>query len=356
MDWSLVIATYNRPQALRTCLRLATAQSRPPAEVIVVDASDAWADHRRMALDEVAPHAPAGIGWRYEQARVRSLTSQRNQAIALAKTGVLFLIDDDAYMYPGCAEQVMTVYERDVRGAVAGVAPLEANRPPPGLEPGATPVDDNAGSAGAANGGSSITQKLYGWLEREVDVARLLLPYDGAYPDRPLPPELAGLAVSPTQHFSGFRMTFRASVIREVGFDETLRRYAAAEDLDASYRASRHGLLLNALDAKIFHAQDPSARLSRHTRTLLGLLNLAYLYRRNGRDPDRLLAAFRWRVLRRFAVDVVRDAGRKRLTLPCARADAQALLRLRSIARAPVDELPEWYAALQERIIADNVA
>jgi hypothetical protein len=43
-------------------------------------------------------------------------------------------------------------------------------------------------------------------------------------------------------------MTFRAPIIRAVGFDETLKCYAGAEDIDASYRASRHSVLLNALN------------------------------------------------------------------------------------------------------------
>src|SRR5205823_5825333 len=101
--------------------------------------------------------------------------------------------------------------------------------------------------------------------------------------------------VAPTPYIGGCRMTFRGAIIRQVGFDETLKFYAAAEDVDASYRASRHGVLLYAFKARVFHAQDSSARLSRHTRTLLLLLNLAYLYRRNGQDPARLLRNFRWR-------------------------------------------------------------
>ena len=151
-------------------------------------------------------------------------------------------------------------------------------------------------------------------------------------------------------------MTFRTEVIRSVGFDETLRRYASGEDLDASYRASRHGVLLNAINALIFHAQDESARLSRHTRTLLGLLNLAYLYRCKGHDPARLLSTYRWRVLRRFLVDVLRDAGRRRLSLPCARADLEALIRLTEIGHIPAERIVEWYATLQERIIERNAA
>ena len=104
MIWSLLIATYNRPESLCRSLRFATAQSRPPAEVIVVDASDRWEEHRTMVLQQVAAHAPAAILWRYERARVRGLATQRNQAIALASGDVLFLIDDDAFMYPDCAE------------------------------------------------------------------------------------------------------------------------------------------------------------------------------------------------------------------------------------------------------------
>jgi glycosyltransferase involved in cell wall biosynthesis len=54
MIWSLVIVTYNRPDALRRCLELATWQSRRPDEVVIVDSSDDWEANRRMVLDDVA--------------------------------------------------------------------------------------------------------------------------------------------------------------------------------------------------------------------------------------------------------------------------------------------------------------
>ena len=145
-------------------------------------------------------------------------------------------------------------------------------------------------------------------------------------------------------------MTFRASVIRSVGFDQTLKRYASARTLTRVI-GRRHGVLLNAINALIFHAQDELARLSRHTRTLLGLLNLAYLYRCKGYDPARLLSAYRWRILRRLLVDVLRDVGRRRLSLPCARADIEALIRLTEIGHISLETINEWYAALQEHIV-----
>ena len=55
MHWSLLIATDNRPDALRSCLQFAIAQSRPPTEIVIVDASDAWEAHRLMVLEDVAP-------------------------------------------------------------------------------------------------------------------------------------------------------------------------------------------------------------------------------------------------------------------------------------------------------------
>jgi glycosyltransferase involved in cell wall biosynthesis len=351
MHWSLLIATYNRPNALRYCLQCAVAQSRPPSEIVIVDSSDTWQAHRLMALEDVASRASSGINWRYERAQVRGLTSQRNQAIALASGDVLFLIDDDSFMYPNCAEEIMKIYEADVSQRVAGVAPVETTLRP-----------DSASTLGSVKGArigraiSRVLGRLRSMLEQELDVTRLLLPYDPSYPDHPIPPEIIGGAVVRTRYFNGFRMTFRAPVIRGVGFDETLKRYASAEDLDASYRASRHGVLLNAINAFVFHAQDESARLSRHTRTLLGLLNLAYLYRCTGYDPARLLGAYRWLILRRLLVDVLRDLSRRRLSLPCARADIEALIRLTEIGHIPSETINEWYAALQEDIIARNAA
>jgi GT2 family glycosyltransferase len=350
MTWSLLIATYNRPSALRKCLQFAISQSRPPGEIVIVDSSDAWEAHRKNALEDIAPRGPRSINWRYERAQLRGLTCQRNQAIALATSDVLFLIDDDSFMYPNCAEEVMKIYDADVSQRVAGVAPVETSRPPD-----YDSVSESVKGPLIKRDKGTLWQRSRLMFEQELDVTRLLLPYDPSYPDRPIPSEISRAAVVQARYFNGFRMTFRAPLIRSIGFDETLKRYASGEDLDASYRASRHGVLLNAMNALIFHAQDESARLSRHTRTLLGLLNLAYLYRCKGYDPAALLGAYRWRILRRLLVDVIRDVVRRRISLPCVRADTKALIRLTEIGHIPAEKLVEWYAALQEDIIERNI-
>src|SRR5258708_25621002 len=147
---------------------------------------------------------------------------------------------------------------------------------------------------------------------------------------------------------NGFRMTFRRSIISQIDFDESLKKYASGEDMDASYRASRFGALLNAYDARIFHDKSTNERLSRHTRELLGYMNLAYLYRIKGHDPKRLMMTFSVRLLRRMAVVAMRDASKKRISFPCVRAD----LKARSLLPKLLNHLAidAWYAAMPAQL------
>jgi len=150
-------------------------------------------------------------------------------------------------------------------------------------------------------------------------------------------------------------MTWRTGPARRVMFDETLQRYAAAEDMDFSYRISRFGVIVNALRARLFHAQDPSARLTQHTRALLGLTNLAYLYKRNGYAPNTLLLRYTGLVLQRVAVDLARDLSRGRRSMPYVRADLRALQVIREIASVDKVALPDWYGKVQDSILSANV-
>jgi glycosyltransferase involved in cell wall biosynthesis len=347
-QYSLVIATYNRADTLLTCLRLATEQTRPPNEIVIIDASDDWYHTRQRALDEVAPRLP-GTRILYQQASVRSSATQRNEAITLATTDVLFMIDDDSFMYPECAERIMAVYDADRDEHVVGVGAMESAASP--LSPQA-PADGEH----TAQGQPSLKDKIRWKIESLVMVERLLLPYDADYPDHPVPSEILHLDVAATRYLNGMRMTWRAGPARKVLFDETLLKYAAAEDMDFSYRISRFGVIVNALNARLFHAQDPSARLTQHTRALLGMTNLAYLYRRNGHAPNQLLLRYTGRVLTRIAVDLARDLSRGRATMPYVRADLRTLSVIREMARVEKDRLTDWYGKLQERILQENLA
>jgi len=260
---------------------------------------------------------------------------------------VLFLIDDDSLMYPECAAEVMKLYDADRTGAIHGVAPMAADRAPD------VPAPESADPANAP-AKPGLRQRLVNFLEQQVEVEKLLLPYDECYPDRPVPPELQSPDVIPVRYFHGFRMTYRREAIARERFDEFLQRYAAAEDMDASYRVSRHGALVQTLRARLFHAQDPSARLTRFTRQVLGLMNLAVLYRLKGHNPRTLFRSFRWRLWKRLAVDVLRDLARKRLQLPYTRATIFTLRKLGYLLALDENELRRWCPTFQVAMIERN--
>jgi glycosyltransferase involved in cell wall biosynthesis len=349
LSWSLVVCTYKRGPALRRCIELAMRQTRPPREVVVVDGSPNWQEIRDSVLDGTASKHPE-IRWDYQEARIRSLPTQRNQAIDLATSDILFLIDDDSFMYPDCAAEVMKIYEADRQGVVAGVSTMLADRAP-----------DDAGDSTAPGPAAADAAPPAGWLgrlsayfEQQLEVEKLLLPYDRTYPRYALPDALKALDVAPTHYLHGMRMTYRRGPIQRERFEELLQRYAAGEDLDASYRVSRHGLLVNALRAQLFHARDPSGRVTRFTGNVLVLMNLAVLYRLKGQNPKAMLRALYGRVLKKVCIDVLRDLSRKRVSLPSVRADCFVLGMMGRLLDQDKPALRKWYPTFQNKLIDRN--
>ncbi len=347
--WCLTIATYNRSDCLRRCIELAMAQTRLPHEVVVVDASDDWESNRRMVIREIEERHP-GLRCTYVKARVRSLTHQRNQALELASSDVLFMIDDDSFMFPDCAEEIMKIYDADSERKVAGVsASLSTN--PPSAEPSASLAGPTRARAAAERLERMLVRRFHAFY-----APRLVLPYDGEYPDREIPPTVLALGAVRLRYFLGMCMTYRREVFVKERFSECLIRYAAGEDLDASYRISRHGALVQAPRARLFHAKSPLQRLSRRTIAMLSLTNFAVLYRLYGYDPDALFRRFRSGLRRRALIDMISDLGRRQWTLPRVRGDWRAYWLLDKIQRRNLDELPAWYHQVQVEIIERNLA
>src|SRR5262249_16311859 len=204
LTWALVIATYRRERILQRCLRLAVQQTRPPSEVIVVDASPGWEKTRDEVLAAIAPIHPQAR-WTYAPAEKRSSAAQRNQGVRLSRADVVFLIDDDSLMYPDCAEQIMQIYEADTNGAVAGVNAVHVPAPP-------DDPNDITAQAPSEHG----TTKRYGLLARLVRrllrADDLFVPYDADFPRHPIPVEVQGLPIGTRPLMAGWGMTFRRAV------------------------------------------------------------------------------------------------------------------------------------------------
>jgi len=345
LTWSLAIATYKREHILPRCLRLAAKQTRPPKEVIVVDASPDWETTRDIIGQEFGrffPHIPLN----YVKAKRASSTAQRNQAIDLATGDVLFLIDDDSLMYPDCAAEIMKVYEADVDRAIQGVSAIHNPTPP-----------DAAEVQQVVQQGVAAVKPQQTLLRRVVKTLlatdqTYFLPYDDKFPEPPIPAHLNALNIGQIQVMVGYSMTFRREALLKERFSEVLQRYAAGEDQDLSYRVSRHGALVNAIDAHLCHLEISGGRLSAYQVMVLACLNPAVL--QQFYSPQRALVNRRWQKIlwRRAIINLLKDLSDREFQFHRTRGILYALSQLRQIYSRSNEELLQWYPTFQADLIA----
>jgi glycosyltransferase involved in cell wall biosynthesis len=115
VDISVVIPTRNRPGRVRNALSSLAQQTSPPAEVIVVDASDEGLyDARALAIE----FRTLPLIW---LSSAPSVCIQRNKGIEAARSDWIFLCDDDIELPQDHFEQLANHVEKHPGcGAVAG--------------------------------------------------------------------------------------------------------------------------------------------------------------------------------------------------------------------------------------------
>lgn len=346
LTWSLVIPTYQREAILLRCLRLAAQQTLAPKEIIVIDASPAWEITRANIMQEfVATHST--IDWQLRQANRLSSAAQRNQGIDLATADIIFLIDDDSFMYPDCAEIVMRIYAQDTEHQVAGIMPALEFLPPDRVHQSHT----DQKSAMILKKLRVIQGTLRTQAKRWIKDHDIFIPYDFSFPKYLLPETLKDMRVHPVQMIHGARMSFRRDILQQIRFEETLERYAVNEDNDVCYRASRLGMLLQALPARICHIESPEGRLSRFTTTALWGLNQAVLHRFHSPDLARFKPLFRNLLWRRLWTQTLKDLLDRRWSLPSTRGIWFALQHYEEVLAKTPAELRAWYPQFQQTLI-----
>lgn len=130
LPYSLVIATYERPDDLDLTLAGVAAQACPPRETIVIDSSR---DDRTEAL---VTRWASQLPLRYEHSEARSAARQRNAGAALvdpSASAVIGFMDDDITLYPETCAKVIGVFNDDPEEKVGGIAARieDIHRPEP---------------------------------------------------------------------------------------------------------------------------------------------------------------------------------------------------------------------------------
>lgn len=146
-------------------------------------------------------------------------------------------------------------------------------------------------------------------------------------------------------------MTFRRNILEKELFNEVLTRYAAGEDQDLSYRISRHGALLNAINAKLCHLGISGGRLSPYVVTALAALNPAVLHQFYSTDIKRSNKKWNQILWRRLLILFLKELSQKKWNLLRTKGLIYAMLNLKLIYKKSQTELLVWYPEFQGQLI-----
>lgn len=113
-DYSLVIATMQRPEPLHEALTSLSQQSVPPTAVVVVDASP---DDRTL---EVCRGWEGRLPVRWLKAEARSAARQRNQGASRVTTPLIGFMDDDVVLPIDTLAKLVAPFSAPETGGVAG--------------------------------------------------------------------------------------------------------------------------------------------------------------------------------------------------------------------------------------------
>jgi glycosyltransferase involved in cell wall biosynthesis len=273
--YEVVIATRNRAGVLSVSIPTLLRQSVSPARVLVVDASDDPKPVRR-AIDE--------INRRYG-ANVELLTGprggplQRNLGLATVRAPVVFFPDDDSLWHPGSAEAILRVYARDGEKRIGGVCAAQASSAPTGS------LDHSAATLPYRMRWPDRIKNCIGPWRAKIEHALVPDPFilHGRREIRRLgvPSWLAEEDAVPVEWMTGFRMTFRTDVVRQVGFERTFENYSVFDDVELCFAVMRTHLLVGANRAAVFHYREPGARSDPALAGVRQILDRAYVLRKH---------------------------------------------------------------------------
>lgn len=341
LNWTLTICTYNRPHFLVETLHHALRQTRLPAEIVVVDASDDWQGHKAQMEERFADQW-GEVVLIYVPAEVRSLTFQRNQALRLASSEIVFSLDDDIYLRPDAAEKIMQGYEADTQEEIAMIAGFFVD----GVE---TP-SENGFAANPAAPAPARKGCLRRFLERQLTLDSHFVPYADPVDRGAAPAAVSVHNIVANGLVNGGRTTFRRKFALESGWSELLRYYATHEDSDFSYRMSYHGRLLVAPDAGFFHADGNEGTASRYRVNTIRVRNLMALHVLHSPNKPRSALRLALSFGKFLLLYLLIDSLQRRFTYPTARAYALGLMQIPQFLFWPRADFSNWYTAYQEEM------
>ncbi len=245
LEYSALVPTLNRPQLLTRLLASLASQTRPPAEVVVVDQSDD--DETRRAFES---WNPPGIRKIYCRNEVKSLNLARNRAFRECSMPLAAFFDDDLVLEQDYSEKVVRIFEGDSELRFGG-------------------------------GMGTISSSRYHFrpLERFF-----LMPHEGngkfLASGAPTYPHWIK-EFTEVDFLSGGLTFWRREVFETIQFDEALIGYGYGDDLDYSFRVSRKFKLFFEPQAVCHHEDHAPGKDHEALKQKVWIQNMYYLAVKN---------------------------------------------------------------------------
>ncbi|GAB3630738.1 hypothetical protein GCM10027421_00910 [Microbacterium shaanxiense] len=225
----VVVATYRRPEYVRTCLEHLGRQTLAPERIVVVDASPDDLTH--AVVDEfIGASAFPDVEYRRNDLGAGTLAASRAIGSFDATEDVVAFIDDDAYAEPQWLAELLAAYEPDDVGAVGGRA---------------------------SNGRAGEELEGHDRIGRFLPNGRLTGNF-GADPGR----------IVDADHMLGANMSVRTRVLTEIGgIHDFYPGTCLREDSDLALRVRKAGYrIVFAPDAAVLHVAGDYAKGRRFDR------------------------------------------------------------------------------------------
>ncbi|MFI8378770.1 glycosyltransferase family 2 protein [Leeuwenhoekiella sp. NPDC079379] len=284
MNFSLIICTYQRADAIASLLNSVIKQSAYPNQIIVVDGSEGI-ETQSLSLEKTFKN----LEYFKVEDDVRGLTRQRNYGISRLneEAEVVCFLDDDVILETKYFEAVIKTF-RD-RSDVVGIGGVATNE-----------------NLWKPSKRTESTDKIYvldGYERKESQRFYLRNKLGLQSPDLPgiMPSFSHGRTygypltgkVYEVDLLIGMAMSFRRSVIDSEKFSLYFDGYGLYEDADYSLRALKYGKNVICTSAKLEHYHDPAGRPQPYKYGKMVLRNGWYVWRVKFANPD-LKSRLKW--------------------------------------------------------------
>jgi len=264
---SIVIPTYNRVHEISKTLVSIINQSRLPQEIIIVDDSD---DREiEFFIDKKTEEfKKKNISLKYIRNRKeRSLTVAENIGVKSSTGDIVIILDDDVTLDKNYIKEIIRVFE--MRPKAIGVQGHITN--------------DNSSPIG------NLIRKIFFLYHREPNSCRVYPSVNGSYPS-------SLDKIINCEWLAGSNQALKKEVFEEYEFDENLKKYSLAEDIDFSYRVYKKypNSLFMTPSAKLIHRSKPTKGIPKKDLIFMKIIYKLYLFYKDIPQTPQNKISFLW--------------------------------------------------------------